>query len=633
MDVEINDDEEPEKAAASSSAKPVSSRLAVASVALDLALGAPGRRLFKGKNWIAAVIQVPTDQWVEPIKEALHAINPTIKFATEYEKPASRTAEGSTVAATIARGQSVVGVSAAPDRRLPAVFLTAATHRYKVAPLTPRDVASAMKRCLTGKTPASLNGLDVSELDFDLLCACMPMGIRKAAAVERLSCALVRPVQPMASTDPAYPSLEDAVEYGEARVWGLALKTDIADLREKKVSWSDIDRGAVLEGPPGSGKTTFARILGDACRLPVIMGSISELFASSGGHLDDVIKAQRKLFAQAAAAAPCILFIDELNALPDPSTISPRGKDWWLPLIYDFYLLLDSAMSSREGIIVVGATNLIEEISPALLRPGRLERAIHIGIPDSDGLANILRTHLREDLKGQDLLPLAKAGVGATAAEAMEWVRAARRTSRRAGRPLVWEDLMAQITPLDTRSETDRYRAAVHEAGHGVIGLALGEPLKEISIVRRGASGGRATFEKVTETLFDRERMERHVTMVLGASAAEAEIFGSPSSGAGGRPDSDLARATELMATLRCSYGMAGSLLWVAPGEMTALLKFDPAFRHAVEGDLQRLFADAQRLASQYRKQILAVADLLTREGQVSGTQVAVMVAQRAAGQ
>lgn len=629
MNVEIEDDE-PDTPAPSSGL--VSSRVAIASVALDLALGTTGGRLLRSAKRVAAVIQVPTDQWVGPIRGALQAINPTIKFATERDKPKNKAAEGREVATKIARGETVVGVSAAPDHLLPEVLLTAATHRYKVLPLKPESVASAMKRCLTGRTPAALKSIDLSTLDFDLLCACMPMGITKTAAVQRLSRAVAQPPpQAVGSAGLALPRLEDAVEYGEARAWALDLQADIADLRAGKISWSEIDRGAVLEGPPGSGKTTFARILGQACGLPVVMASISELFATSDGDLGSVIKAQRKLFDDASAAAPCILFLDEINALPDPTRISPRGKDWWLPVVYDFYLLLDSAMSSRDGIVVVGATNVIQDISSALLRPQRLERSLHIGVPDADGLANVLRTHLRDDLKGEDLIPMAKAGQGATAAVAMDWVRAARRASRRAGRPMVKEDLIAQITPADTRSEADRYRAAVHEAGHGVIGLALGEPLKEISIVRQGASGGRATFDKPTETLFNRDRMERHVTMVLGASAAESEIFGSPSSGAGGSPDSDLAKATELIATLRSSYGMADSLLWVAPDDVPSLLRLDPSFRRAVEADLQRLYADAQRLARHYREQILTIADRLISEGRVSGAVVAQLILREAA--
>lgn len=527
MHGEIEEDDELAKGPPTSGSPLVSSRVAVASVALNFALGTAGLRLLSGASRVAVVIEVPSDEWVSPITGAIRTINSTIKVANECEKPKTKAAEGHQVASTIARGETVAGVSAAPDRLLPEVLMAAATHRFRVIQLTPKGIALAMKRCLVGRTPAALKDLDLSSLDFDLLCACMPMGITKTAAVHRLSRAAAKPTRPEGLAGTSYPRLDDAVEYGEARLWGLSLRADIVDLRDKKVTWADIDRGAVLEGPPGSGKTTFARMLGDACGLPIVMASISELFASSEGNLDSVIKAQRKLFDEATASAPCLLFIDELNALPDPARLSLRGRDWWLPVIYDFYLLLDSAMSSREGIVVVGATNMIDDISPALLRPGRLERSLHIGIPDVHGLANIMRTHLRQDLAGEDLLPLATAGLGATAAVAMDWVRAARRSSRREGRLMTKRDLMAQIVPSDTRSDADRYRAAIHEAGHGVIGLALGEPLKEISIIRRGTSGGRATFDQPPETMFTRERMERHITILLGGSAAETEVFGS----------------------------------------------------------------------------------------------------------
>lgn len=531
MNVEIEDDDA-EQVSTILGTQLVSSRVALAAVALDRALGTVGRRLLARSRRIVVVLEVPTNQWVGPITTALRAINPHVKIASEQEKPKSKAAEGSEVSTAIARGATVVGVSAAPERLLPEILLSVATHRYEVLPATHEIVSSAMKRCLVGRAPASLKRMDLTALDFDLLCACMPMGLSKTAAVERLTRAVAGPLPPAGSTGLALPALDDAVEYGEARAWALDLRADIADLRAGKISWRDIDRGAVLEGPPGSGKTSFARILGQACGLPVIMGSISELFASSGGHLDDVIKAQRKLFEEAAAVAPCFLYVDEVNALPSEAKLSQRGRDWWLPVIYDFYLLLDSAMSSREGIIVVGATNRIEDISPALLRPGRLERSIHIGIPKAEGLANILRTHLGNDLKDADLRPLAEAGVGATAAIAMDWVRAARRTSRRMGRPMVLADLSDQITPADTRSEADRYRAAVHEAGHAVLGCSLGAVLTTASITQKGDSGGSVTFEQPDSRFQSRTALENMIVMILGGAAAEKEILGDLSTGA-----------------------------------------------------------------------------------------------------
>lgn len=603
----------------------VNSRVAVAGAALSRALGTAGTRVLERNKSFAAVITVPSAQWTDTIQSCVRQLgHRSVTFVTGSDKPKSRDAEGNEVSMALARGGSVVGISHSPSTLLPQVLLTAATHNFVVPPVDINILAEAMKRCMVGRAPASLTDLTLAGMDFDTICACLPRGATKAEGVSRLRRARESKLTPASSIGLVLPPLEDAIEYGQAREWGLNLKQDIADLRAGRISLRDVDRGAILEGPPGSGKTTFAKILGQSCCLPTVIGSVSELFASTAGHLDSVIKAQRKLFEEAASKAPCILFLDEINALPDPATMSPRGRDWWLPVIYDFYLLLDSAVSARDGIIVVGATNMIKDISPALLRPGRLERAIHIGIPTVDGLVNILRTHLADELTGEDLRPLAKAGEGATAAVAMDWVRSARRASRRAGRTMITlADLAAQISPSDTRTKSERYRCAVHEAGHGVIGYVLGEALTEISITRKGNSGGRTSFVEVDGALFDRLWIENKVKMILGGMAAEMAVLGSVSSGAGGGGGSDLAKATELLTAMRVSFGMAGDLLWRGEPENAKLvLERDPALRTAVESDLQRLYAEARTLVDQYHTHILHVVALLMKAGTTSAESV-----------
>lgn len=136
----------------------------------------------------------------------------------------------------------------------------------------------------------------------------------------RLARAIDGANRPLA-VDPAIPNLEDAVEFGAARDWGLELQADLADFIAGKIAWSSVDRGVVLHGVPGTGKTLFAKALAQACSVPLIVGSMGEFFASTDGHLGDVIKRQRQLFDQAKACRPCILFIDELNALPDIDTL------------------------------------------------------------------------------------------------------------------------------------------------------------------------------------------------------------------------------------------------------------------------------------------------------------------------
>jgi cell division protease FtsH len=598
------------------------SRTAVAGAALRRALGKAGIRLFQRKAQYMAVITVPNEQWTDAVHDCVRELTArSALIVVGSEKPKTRETNGGLTAQASAEGKTVIGVSHSPQRLLPDVLLATATHSFLVPPLNSSLLAEAMKGCLVGKTPSALDELSVDGMDFDTVCACMPRGISKAEAVDRLRRARERCSDHAPASTEWLPRLEDAIEYGQARDWGLELKRDISDLRSGQITWSDLDRGAILEGPPGTGKTTFAKMLARSCDLPFVSASVSEFFASGAGNLDSVIKAQRAVFTEAAEKAPSILFLDEINALPDPATMSPRGRDWWLPVIYDFYLLLDSSISARDGVVVIGATNLIMQISPALLRPGRLERAIHIGIPTIDGLANILRTHLGNDLKDDDLHPLARAGVGATAAEAMEWVRSARRTSRRAGRAMNQVDLLEQITPAETRSETDRFRCAVHEAGHGVIGLVLGEPLVEISIVPRGNSGGRTTFTDVGSAVFDKLAIDNKVTMILAGMAAEMRVLGSVSNGSGGADSSDLAKATDLLASTRLSFGMRGELLWRAgPGNTRQTLERDPALRAAVEDDLQRIFGQALALVDHHHRRIRQAAAGLMKAGTISGT-------------
>jgi ATP-dependent Zn protease len=356
----------------------------------------------------------------------------------------------------------------------------------------------------------------------------------------------------------------------------------------------------------------LAKLLAEACEVPLIQGSVAEFFATTEGHLNDVVKAQRQLFARAEAVAPAILFLDEINAYPSPDSLGgSRNRDYWMPLINDFYMLLDSAMSDREGVVVVGATNRIEDIAPQLLRPGRLERSIEIAAPSPAGLVNILRTHLQGDLKDEDLLPLAVLAEGATAAIAMEWVRSARRLARRAQRAMVLEDLEAQVFGVDTRAPSDLFRAAVHEAGHAVVGKLEGLPALSVSIRRIGATGGRTVFGE-RPTVMTQSDCNREVRMTLAGRAAERILLRETSSGSGGGAQSDLATATGMVAAMVGAYGFSSTARWAgAPRDLTATLPFDSDLRKQVTADLKKLDIQTHAIVRRFRHEIAQLAEEL----------------------
>jgi hypothetical protein len=159
---------------------------------------------------------------------------------------------------------------------------------------------------------------------------------------------------------------------GEAMAWANRLLADLERWRAGEIPFEAIERHVVLASEPGLGKTTFARSLAKSARLPLVATSVGAWFSSSAGYLDSVVKAIDGAFARAAASAPAILFLDELDALPSREALGPREGSWWTPVIGHMLTTLDGAISGVAGrLIIVGATNYAQKLDPALIRPGR----------------------------------------------------------------------------------------------------------------------------------------------------------------------------------------------------------------------------------------------------------------------
>ncbi len=271
-------------------------------------------------------------------------------------------------------------------------------------------------------------------------------------------------------------------------------------------------------------------------------------------------------------------------------------------------------MTGRDGVIVIGATNRLQDIHPALLRPSRLERAIYVGPPDQTGTERILRHHLADDLAGIDLSMLAALNVArqATGAVIEEQVRAARRAARRAKRPMSLDDLRGQVADEDHRSPEMLYRSAVHEAGHALAGLLLETgALKSVSLYRIGGASGLTHFEDSTNVLITRTGFERLIMRLLGGRAAEEIVLGEASQGAGGSEESDLGLATSLATALHASVGLGDSLIYRAsPSDAPKLLE-DPLFRRQVDATLGDLYARTLDLVRSHKAVLLSIAGAL----------------------
>jgi hypothetical protein len=192
--------------------------------------------------------------------------------------------------------------------------------------------------------------------------------------------------------------VEHLAGYGDARQWALDLKTDLVLWRSKKLSWADMSTKLLLSGPPGTGKTTYARALCNSLEIPLIATSVGQWLEP--GYLGDVIKRMTAVFDLTKEHGPAILLIDEIDGIGRRDGGAGRSyDDYWITVINRMLELLDGAVKS-EGIVVVGATNRPSVIDPAIRRSGRLERHIEIPPPDIDALEGIIRHHLGPDLNG-----------------------------------------------------------------------------------------------------------------------------------------------------------------------------------------------------------------------------------------
>lgn len=190
-------------------------------------------------------------------------------------------------------------------------------------------------------------------------------------------------------------TVETLSGYGKAKDWALDLKADLDDYRASILTWSQMSTRLLLSGPPGTGKTTFARALCNSLQIPLVVSSVSTWL--QGGHLNDVIDRMAKTFVEARAMAPAVLFIDEIDGIGKRQPTEREYADYWNTIVNKALELLDGAVRN-EGLIVVGATNRPDHIDEAIKRSGRLETHVEIQRPDVPTLADILAHHLGDDV-------------------------------------------------------------------------------------------------------------------------------------------------------------------------------------------------------------------------------------------
>ncbi|MEE4013423.1 AAA family ATPase [Roseibium sp. FZY0029] len=442
--------------------------------------------------------------------------------------------------------------------------------------------------------------------------------------------------QPIVDVEGNAPSLDDIAGYGEAKSWGLELAQDLRDWKNGALQWSDVDRGVLLLGAPGTGKTVFARSLAKSCDAHFVECSLTKNQAL--GHLGDMLKGLSKAFNEARKNSPSVLFIDEFDGIGNRATLSRHAPEYATQVITGLLELMDGT-EKRNGVVVVAACNRIETVDAAFLRPGRLERIIEIPLPDLQARKAIFKQHLQTDPPETILDEVGLLTEGCSGADLERLARDCRRSARRSGGTSVGRHVLNVLSDQFLKVPSSQLRRnAVHEAGHAVAAYAIrGIVATELVIreyfrttnVAESRDGGYTVFSHDHSSFQVRSDYEDRIAVFLAGHAAEAILFDHPSDGSGLVAGSDLERATMIAARLIASSGIYGDLVFRADltmAQLKRMVRDDEQFAKSCDLVLKAQMRRVRGLLASNMKQLEDVANALVKKGRLSREEISPLV-------
>src|SRR3981081_2592510 len=369
-----------------------------------------------------------------------------------------------------------------------------------------------------------------------------------------------------------------------------------------------IPRGVLMVGSPGTGKTLLARAIAGEGKVPFfsISGSdFVEMFVGVGAAR------VRDMFEQAKKHAPCIVFIDEIDAVGRQRGAGLGGGNDEREQTLNQLLVEMDGFEGNEGIIVIAATNRPDVLDPALLRPGRFDRQVVVPLPDVRGREQILRVHMRRVPLADDVKPglIARGTPGFSGADLANLVNEAALFAARANKRIVGMDeferakdkiMMGAERRSMVMNEEEKRMTAYHEAGHAIVGMTVPEhdPVYKVTIIPRGRALGVTQFLPEQDRYgFSKRRLESAIATRCGGRSAEELIFGPESVTTGA--SNDIERATELARNMVTKWGLSDRLgpLTYAEGDggvfrgrrVTQHKKVSEKTAHEIEEDVRRV--------------------------------------------
>jgi cell division protease FtsH len=409
-----------------------------------------------------------------------------------------------------------------------------------------------------------------------------------------------------------------------------------------------IPKGVLLMGPPGTGKTLLARAVAGEANVPFfsISGSdFVEMFVGVGASR------VRDLFEQGKKNAPCIVFIDEIDAVGRHRGAGLGGGHDEREQTLNQLLVEMDGFESNEGVILVAATNRPDVLDPALLRPGRFDRRIVVNRPDVKGREGILAVHtkkipLSDDV---DVAVLARGTSGFSGADLANLVNEAAlnaaRYNQKVVRMLDFEFAKDKVLMGAERrsmiiSEAEKRITAIHESGHALLAVMLphADPIHKVTIIPRGMALGLTTMLPIDEKHnYSRDYLRDQICILLGGRIAEEITLGSITTGAG----NDLERATDLARKMVCEWGMSDSMGPLTFGKKEEQIFLgreiaqhqdyseDTALKidHEVKRFVTEAYIRAQEILSQHKPRLIEMADALLVHETLDSEQVRRVVA------
>ena len=413
--------------------------------------------------------------------------------------------------------------------------------------------------------------------------------------------------------------------------------SEVVDFLKKpqkfKAIGAKIPKGVLLFGPPGTGKTLLARAVAGEAGVPffTISGSdFVEMFVGVGASR------VRDLFEQAKKNSPCIIFIDEIDAVGRQRGAGVGGGHDEREQTLNQLLVEMDGFDANEGIIILAATNRPDILDPALLRPGRFDRQVTVGRPDVRGREEILKVHVRnKPLSAEvDLKVIAKQTAGFTGADLANLVNEAALLAAREGLTDITQEHLEKSIERVIAGPEKKNRAQIsqaelnlvsyHEAGHAVIGHYLEgcDPIHKVSIIPRGSAGGYTMSLPVEDRNYmTRTHLIHEVTMMLGGRVAEEIVLGEISTGA----SNDIERATNTIRQMVTRWGMSEELGTICFGEDEQQVflgrdlghsrNYSEAIAFSIDKEVKRIMDEchtrAHELLNEHRDKLDAVAKAL----------------------